>query len=129
MTIVIPTATSMKLKFPEFIGVSDTTIEFAIEEAALGFSDDSDSGWVTSGSLALMYKAAHFIACGVVAANTFSDGSGGEIASESIGRLSISYKSSPASNASATPDDFTSSSYGRRYVDLRDMNFGGPEII
>lgn len=126
--IVIPTATSMKLKFPEFIDVADMTIEFAIEEAAIGFTDDDSNGWVSSGSLALMYKSAHLIACGQVALDTFSGGGGGEIASESIGRLSISYKNG-STNSSAVYDDFASSSYGRRYIELRDMNFGGPEII
>ena len=124
--MTIPTALSMKLKFPEFADVSDMTIEFAIEEAAMSFTDDN---WTTGGDIAIMYSAAHLIASGQAAANSFEGGSGGEIESESIGRLSISYKSNPAANSSATPDDYSSSSYGRRYIELRGLNFGGPVVI
>jgi len=123
----IPTATSMKLKFPEFADVSDTTIEFAIEEAAMAFPEENC--WTSGGDFALMYYAAHIIASGQVAANSFSGGSGGEIASESIGRLSISYKTNTASNSEATFDNLASSSYGRRYIEMRGMNFGGPVVI
>jgi len=123
--MTVPTALSMKLKFPEFINTSDTAIEFALEEAAITVTDS----WTVNGSIAIMYYAAHLIASGQAAANSFEGGSGGEIASESIGRLSISYKTNTASNASATFDDFASSSYGRRYIELRSLNFGGPVVI
>jgi len=124
---VIPTSTSMKLKFPEFADVADATIEFAIEEAAMAFPEPND--WTSGGDFAIMYYAAHIIAAGQAAANSFSGGSGGEIASETIGRISISYKTSAASNAEATFDNLASSSYGRRYIEMRGMNFGGPVVI
>ncbi len=125
VTVTIPTATSMKLKFPEFVDVEDVTIEFAIEEAR----ESVGGNWTTKYNLAIMYLSAHYIAAGQAASNAFSGGSGGEIASESIGRLSISYKTSAASNSDATPDNLSSSSYGRRYIELRGLNFGGPVVI
>lgn len=125
MTVIVPTATSMKLKFPEFADTNDVTLEFAIEEASMTVTD----AWDVQGSLALMYFAAHLVAAGKVAALALDGGSGGAIASESIGRMSISYKTSTSSNSDATADDMSTSTYGRRYIELRALNFGGPIII
>lgn len=128
MTVIIPTATSMKLKFPEFIEVDDVTIEFAIEEASYGVGDN----WTAGSSIAIMYLAAHLIAAGqaaIIAMEAMEEGSG-SISKESIGRISIAYKvPSTAANADATADDFASSSYGRRFLELRDLNFGGPVVV
>ena len=120
VTVTIPTATSMKLRFSEFADVDDAVIEFAIEEARLGVGDN----WTKGYNVAIVYLAAHYVAAAVA---TSSGGGGGEIASESIGRMSISYKTS--GNANAVEDDTSTSSYGRRYEELRDMNFGGPVIV
>ncbi len=124
MTVTVPTATSMKLKFPVFVDTDDTTIEFAIEEAALTVTDT----WEVQGSLALMYYAAHLIAAGVAAANAF-EGGGGAVASETIGRMSITYKAPTVTNANAVADDLSSTSYGRRFEEIRALNFGGPVIV
>lgn|SRR4051812_10284991 len=122
VTVTIPTATSMKLKFPEFAELDDSVLEFAIEEARLGVG----TNWIKGQDIALLYLAAHYVAAGQAA----SAGDGGDgIASESIGRFSITYKNSATSNASATSDDVASSTYGRRYAQLRDLNFGGPVIV
>jgi len=125
--MITVTATSMKLKFPEFANIEDATIEFAIEEAALAVGNN----WAYGSSVGIMYLAAHLIAAGKAAAAVLAGGSGGEIASESIGRMSISYKTTNVSltNSGATPDDYTSSSYGRRYLELYDMNFGAPVVV
>ncbi len=123
MTVIVPTATSMKFKFPEFADIDDATLEFAIEEAAMTVTD----AWEVSGSLALMYLAAHLVAAGVASANALASGGGGAVQSESIGRFSITYKSLP--NSSAAVDDLSSSSYGNRYIDIRALNFGGPVIV
>jgi hypothetical protein len=122
MTELTPTATSIKLRFPEFASVDDLVIEFAIEEALVEIGED----WTTGYNVAINYLTAHFIASAVAA--SASGGSGGEdIASESIGRLSITYAKDTASSASA--DDKTSTSYGRRYVELLARNFGGPIVV
>jgi len=123
----LPTATSMKLKFPEFSDVDDMTIEFAIEEASYGGGDH----WTVGYDTAVMYLAAHLISAGKAAADEMSGDSSGAIQSESIGRMSISYKKDDrySSNSSAMVDELASSSYGRRYIEIRGMNFGGPVVV
>jgi len=124
--MILPTATSMKLKFPEFRDVEDATIEFAIEEASYGVGDN----WTSGAGLAVMYFAAHLIAAGKVAGDIMSGESTGDIASESIGRISIKYNKPQTTSASeATADELASSSYGRRYLEFMSLNFGGPVVI
>lgn len=124
VTVTIPTATSIKMRFPEFEDVDDYLIEFAIEEARLGVG----TNWTTGYNIAIVYLTAHYVAAGVAAVDAANDDSG-EIASESIGRMSISYKTSAASNTNAVGSDLSSSSYGKRYEELRGLNFGGPVLI
>jgi len=123
VTVTVPTATSIKLRFPEFRDVDDSVVEFAIEEARLGVS----SGWSVGYNVALAYLAAHYVASAVAASESGGTGSDGAIASESIGRMSISYRQGV--NANAAQDDLTSTSYGRKYQELVDRNFGGPVIV
>lgn len=123
MTIAVPTATSMKLKFPEFADLDDAVLEFAIEEARDSVADED--AWTIQANKALLYLSAHYVSAGRAAAA----GDTGEIASESIGRLSITYKNSASANSGAVADDLTTSSYGRRYDEIRKLNFGGPVII
>jgi hypothetical protein len=113
----------MKLKFPEFADTENGTIEFAIEEARLGVG----SNWTKGYNVAIMYLAAHYIQCGITAAASIGGG-GGDIASESIGRLSVTYRAATV-NTSADVSTLASTSYGSRYEELRDANFGGPVIV
>lgn len=127
------TTTSMKLKFLEFADIDDSIIEFAIEEA----SYSGGGNWTRGYDIAVMYLSAHLISAGLaskIAIDTMLGSSDGLISKETIGRMSIAYKvddpaAAAASNAGATVDDFESSSYGRRYLEMRDMNFGGPVIV
>lgn len=122
-TVTIPTATSIKVRFPEFREVEDAVIEFAIEEARLGVRDN----WTVGYNVAIVYLTAHYVAAAINSA--VNDGGAGDIASESWGRFSITYKQSQSSNSTAVADDTSSSSYGRRYEELVGRNFGGPVII
>ncbi len=121
VTVTIPTAVSIKTRFPEFADVTDANVEFAIEEARL----EVGSNWTVGYDLAIVYLVAHYVAAAVAASDRAS--AGGEIASESIGRLSVSYAQS--SSAEATHADKSSTSYGQRYLDLLQKNFGGPVVI
>jgi len=123
VTVTIPTALSMKLRFPEFADVDDSVLEFAIEEARLGVR----TNWTTGYNIAIMYLAAHYVAASIAA--SISGGLGGEveIASESYGRFSITY--AQPQNANAVHSDTSTSSYGQRYDALVERNFGGPRII
>jgi hypothetical protein len=121
VTVTIPTAVSIKTRFPEFVNVSDANIEFAIEEARL----EVGSNWTVGYDLAIVYLVAHYVASAT--AETARASAGGEVASESIGRLSVSYAQS--SNAEATHADYESTSYGQRFLEIQAKNFGGPQVI
>lgn len=123
MAVTIPTAQSIKMRFAEFADVEDSVVEFAIEEASLEVSDS----WTIRYNLALVYLVAHYVACGIAASTSGGSGDEGDIASESIGRFSISYAKSAFDGA--THADKDSTSYGRRYVELLGLNFGGPVVI
>lgn len=123
VTVTIPTATSIKMRFPEFADVEDAVVEFAVEEARL----EIGTNWTVGYNLAIVYLVAHYVACAVNASTSGGSGDEGDIASESWGRFSVSYAKSP--NADASHSDKSSTSYGRRYVELLGKNFGGPVII
>lgn len=123
VTVTIPTATSIKTRFPEFADVDDAVIEFAIEEARL----EVTSNWTTGYNLAIMYLTAHYVASSIAASASGGTGDSGEIASESIGRLSITY--AKPQNANAVHSDTSTTSYGQRYDELMQRNFGGPVVV
>lgn len=121
VTVTRPTVVSIKTRFPEFADVDDAVVEFAIEEAAL----EVGSNWTSGYNIAIMYLTAHYIASAITASAASGTGAAGDIASESIGRFSYSY----AAVATASADDKSSSSYGSRYLELRDRNFGGIVVV
>lgn len=123
VTVTIPTAMSIKTRFPEFADTNDAVIEFAIEEARA----EIGTNWTHSYNLAIVYLVAHFVASANAVSASAGTGDDAEIASESIGRLSISYAKS--ANADAVHSDKSSTSYGKRYVELLGRNFGGPVVV
>lgn len=126
MTLSIPTATSIKLRFAEFQDVGDEVVEFAIEDARADFGDGSN--WAANADLALVYLCAHYVSARKAAAASGGTGASGAIVSESIGRLSTTYAQSQ-SKVEPVADDKESTSYGRRYLDLVQSNFSGAMII
>lgn len=123
MTVTVPTASSIKMRFSEFADVADNVIEFAVEEARLEVGDS----WTIRYNLALVYLVAHYVACSIAASASGGSGDEGDIASENIGRFSISYAKGAFDGA--TSDDKSTTSYGRRYVELLGLNFGGPVVV
>jgi Protein of unknown function (DUF4054) len=102
------TAIDFKQRFPEFSDMPDPAVEFNLEEAGLFAGTWSGPGR----DLAVMYLAAHFTAISRVSADT----DGRDIVSETIGRLSTTYRSPQA--GSAVIMDFGTTSYGKRYQQL-----------
>jgi len=103
----------MKIRFPEFLNVQDAGIEFAIEEAALFMSKYTGPGY----DLAQMYLAAHILA---VNQNT-ADSGGRDTISETIGRLSETFRG-PPTGAAVTVGDLSTTSYGKRYQQIINLN-------
>lgn len=116
-----PTAQSMKLKFPEFAGQDDTSIEFAIEEAGLSVDDS----WIndTYQTIAVMYLAAHYL---MVSISRAESATGQRLKSETMDGMSKTYD-----NDAARPDpsDYTTTQYGTRYLEMLKVNKPGIMLI
>ncbi len=105
----VPTATGMKMKFPEFAGQADASIEFAIEEALLGVDDS----WMPQyGTIAIMYLAAHHM---MVTISRAESATGQRLKSESMDGMSKTYADEPTR---PDPADYTTTSYGSRYLEM-----------
>jgi Protein of unknown function (DUF4054) len=104
---------AIKLKFPEFTDVDDAAVQFAVEEAAFFVGAVSIP---KGGDLAQMYLAAHLIAMGRLSAGT----DGLAISSETIGRISIGYRTSGAQAGAI--GDLQTTTYGKRYLQILMMN-------
>jgi hypothetical protein len=116
--MIVPTATSFKLKFPEFASVADGTVEFAIEEAQM-MVDDS---WIddANSSLGMLYLAAHHL---MVTLSRAESGTGQLIKSESFAGMTVSYDTDQQTKPD--PGDYTSTPYGSRFLDLLSRNQPG----
>ena len=116
----VPTSVSMKLKFPEFVPQTDTTIEFAIEEALLSVDDTWIPEFMT---VAVMYLAAHHVMVAIARAES---GTGQRLKSESMDGMSKTYD-----NDTPRPDpaDYTTTSYGSRYLEMLRSNVPGILMI
>lgn len=120
MTITAPTAASMKLKFPEFAAQNDATIEFAIEEAMLGV----DASWMPQYiTLALMYLAAHHM---MVTISRAESATGQRLKSESMDGMSKMYDTD---TVRPDPADYTTTTYGARYLEMLGDNKPGVMLI
>lgn len=120
MTVVLPSALNIKLKFPEFAGIADATIEFAIEEAAL----EVDDTWIPKqATLAVMYLTGHHL---MVSISRASSGTGQRLKSESMDGMSRTYDTD-----TAIPDsgDYDTTSYGKRYLELLGGNVAGVLLL
>lgn len=127
MAYTAPTAAEIKTRFPAFASVADATIETLIEEAVSYVSED----WLERDyAVAYKYIVAHLLVReGVLdAAGALPTAHApGAVQSESIGDSSVSYASQQGMSASDT--DLASTEYGRRYLALRNKNFGSPVVV
>jgi len=109
-----PTATAIKLKFPEFASKDDTTVQFALEEAIIIIGNNTSN----VRPLLIGYLTAHILAVSDLAGQ---DG-GRTVTHESIGKLSTSYAHADQIAHAALKDtvigDLQTTSYGRRYQQL-----------
>jgi glycine/serine hydroxymethyltransferase len=120
MTALVPTALSMKLKFPEFASVADGTVEFAIEEARLSVDDT----WLpTHVTVATMYLAAHHLMVGI---SRQQSGTGQRIKSETMDGMSITYDTDIVE---VDPEDYTTTSYGLRFKGLLEISHPGVLLV
>lgn len=101
------TAADFKVRFPEFVSISDTTITTMIGRAELRLNENLWGTWYDEG---LYYLSAHFLGRTFTSVQT---GAAGPIASKSVGDVSISF-------TNPTPTDageafFLSTTYGAEF--------------
>lgn len=120
--MIVPTASNVKFKFPEFASVADSDVEFAIEEA----SRNVDDSWLEGDrTLALMYLTGHYLAQSLQRA---ASATGQKIRSERVGDMSITYEN-PTEPTNVDQNDLYTTMYGRRYMELAHINFPGIAVI
>lgn len=115
----VATALALKLKFPEFVSLDDIAVGFALEEAYLIVNQSTT---VKARDICALYLAAHFLA---VTSST-ADSDGREVTSETIGRISVSYKATSNDPNAPQVGDLRTTSYGGRYLQLK--NLGNPRF-
>ena len=122
--MIVPSASNIKFKFPEFNSVDDGTIEFAVEEAVVACGNGD---WIDDANqtLALMYYTAHLLQVSIMRA---SSGTGQVITSERTPELSVTYAAAPQLSSDYAVD-LTTTFYGVRYLGLVNRNFPAVLVV
>lgn len=118
MAVIVPTSEEIIARFPHLDG-REELIDAILPEAQL-FMDDTWSEGDTK--IALMYAVAHLIE----AEDLSGAGTGGDVASESIGPISVSYRDTQSSEGIAL---WSSTLYGKRFLEFARRNRRGPVVI
>lgn len=128
MAYVIPTASDFKTRFtPDFNAVDDARVTAAIAEAARFV----DTSWLEPDyAIAIRYLTAHLLVTeGALRPATLvpTGMASGPITSEKLGDASVSYGSS--SGAGSSDQDLMTTTYGQKFVAIRNANNRGPILI
>lgn len=123
MSALLPDATSIKTRFPEFTGIADAVIMFAIEEAARRVDDT----WEDSDRIAAVsWLSTHYLALAGASAGV----DGREVVSETIGPISVTYAQVASAAASGSNSgSYATTAYGKAFQSLMRGNFCGPVTI
>ena len=114
------TPADIKLRFPEFTLIDDARIQLFIDDAILCVNSKCHNADIT-----IAYLTAHYLS---LATNTDSGNANsvGQVASESVGDVSVSYGISSSTNDGN--DYFKSTQYGQRYLTLKSVCVVSPII-
>ncbi len=116
------TPAEFKAKFPEFASIADATIQLSIDESVIILNENY---WGTKYNLGLYYLSAHFL---VIAEKTAGGSSGGSgpVSSKAVDGTSLSYAITSMDDAGDIY--YNQSSYGQRYLALRET-LGVPAAV
>lgn len=120
MPYLLPTATQLKTRFPEFADVADATVDAVIADASR-FVDES---WFELDyQPAIIALAAHFLTTeGALGGRTDVSGA---ITSEKLGDASWTY-ATPTGSASS---EFSGTAYGRTFIRIQRVNVPGVVLL
>lgn len=117
MPYVLPTADDLQARFPAFAAVADAAVTQAIAEAGRSV----DNSWIEADyQLAVMLLAAHYMVTDGLGSSTEASLAG--FRSLRVGPLEI--QTTDAGSA-RLPGSLASTSYGRRFIQIRNRNFQG----
>jgi hypothetical protein len=115
-------AHSFKMRYPEFVDVPSTQIEFAIEDAAT----QVDSTWGIYEKPGMLRLTAHIVQ---VQISRSGSATGQPITSESFpGVVSVTY-ASPAALSGDALNDLSASYYGVQFKAIRDAAVGSVAVV
>ncbi len=106
-------------RFPEFCNEEDVRVQMFLDDAALLMNDPGP--WLDFYDLAQQYHAAHLLAVATLT-------EGGDIgvvapvAEQTVDDVTIKQA---VSAIDVTAEDLNSTSYGKRYLDIRQIRFAG----
>jgi len=121
MPYTIPTAAELKDRYPAFDAVSDTLIDAVIVDAARNV----DESWIEADyQPAIMALAAHMLVDeGATGRNVEVAGA---ITSSKLGDAQDSYSGLTSSQSAG---EFSSTSYGRKFMQLRALNCQAVQLL
>lgn len=121
MPYTVPTAAELKERYPAFAAVYDAIVNFAIVDAARNV----DEGWLESDyQAAIMALAAHIL---VEEGATGRDVEfAGAIISSKLGDAQDTYSGLAQSQMTG---EFNSTSYGRKFMQLRALNCQAVQLL
>ena len=124
------TIADFRTRFPEFCDRTlypDARIQLFIDDTVCWMGTD-ENHWCSSGqkyNYAQAYLTAHLLTKGTNSSAGDSSGAAGPITSKTAGGVSVTRSSIDTSNMSTTDADFSSTTYGQRYMEIRDQCFIG----
>jgi hypothetical protein len=124
MSFVMPTATTIKARFPAFASVADGVINLMIPEAARWV----DASWIeTDRAVAIQLLVAHMLAV-----EGAKDGGAtaiqGPVTGRKLGDASISYGGNVAREMMSA-NGLMQTAYGRQFLALRQGNFPAVAVV
>lgn len=122
------TADDFFTRFPQFADADEDLITTLITEASRQV--DSTNWAADDINTALLYLTAHLYVLDQQAAEggTSAEGTAGEVASESFGPMAVSY-ANPGGVQSGQIAEIMTTSYGRRFAEIRKRNVLGPVVV
>lgn len=116
------TPASFKIRFPEFASTADARIQIFIDDSVLILNE---TYWGVKYDLGLNYLTAHYLVL-AEKSSAGNTGSNNEVASHTVDGASESFNNASVDNQSDAY--FLSTSYGQRYIQIRN-NLGVPAYV
>jgi hypothetical protein len=128
--ISVPSVAQFLARYPEFSSIDEDRIQALLVDS----TDQINSGdWISTDAVrAILALTAHHLSLAMVQTSQVTGGTvAGPITQETVGPLSVSYKSGGSSSRGgvSNPVDLDETPYGIYYLNLRDRSFPPVAIV